>query len=140
MLVSHLRVSKLAGQTRGGALTGKCANTSNQLTWHSEHAERKALFILEQASLIASVAGHHKSGLPSKTIPMRLLFMTTEFNELLSLFRGDRPQIWILGDREQVLHIMNEFCVKQIAPDRARFMPLVPIVAAPGKFMTILER
>jgi hypothetical protein len=76
--------------------------------------------------------------------------MSTEFNELLSGFAGrlpeggnfddDKTQIWIIGSRDQVRHTMNEFCVKRIAPDRARFSPIIPAWFAPGKFMVILER
>ncbi len=65
--------------------------------------------------------------------------MTTEFNELLKTACDDRVQIWIIGTRDQVIHQMNEFTVKQIASDRARFTPLIP---APfeGKYMTVLVR
>jgi hypothetical protein len=66
--------------------------------------------------------------------------MCTEFNELLSVFASERAQIWIVGTREQVIQVMNELCVKQVAPDRALFMPLVPLVRLPGKFATKLER
>jgi hypothetical protein len=66
--------------------------------------------------------------------------MTTEFNELLSRFDGRRPQIWIFGTRDEVNHMINEFCVKRIAADRARFMPMIPLVSIPGWFFTILER
>ncbi|WNZ22167.1 hypothetical protein HJG54_04340 [Leptolyngbya sp. NK1-12] len=65
--------------------------------------------------------------------------MTTEFNALLKNPCDERVQIWIIGTRDQVIHQMNEFTVKQIASDRARFTPLIP---APfeGKYMTVLVR
>jgi hypothetical protein len=66
--------------------------------------------------------------------------MTTEFNELLSLSRGDKTQILVIGSREQVMHTLNEFYVKRIVPDRALLMPPIPIPSAPGKFLSVLER
>jgi hypothetical protein len=66
--------------------------------------------------------------------------MTTEFNELLSLLPDNKTQIWIVGNRDQVIHTMNELCVLRFVPDRAQFSPIVPALFAPGKFMTILER
>ncbi len=80
--------------------------------------------------------------------------MSTEFNELLPVCReeqpptefssskdhGDKTQIWIIGTREQVLHTINEFYVKQIANDRVKFTPIVPAPFAAGKYMTVLER
>jgi hypothetical protein len=65
--------------------------------------------------------------------------MSTEFNELLPAQHGDKTWIWIFGDRDQVIHTMNEFYVKRIATDRIHFTPIIP---APfeGKFMTILIR
>jgi hypothetical protein len=98
------------------------------------------LFILGQASLIASVAEESQIGFAPKTLPNEALPMSTEFNELLSFLHGDPAQILIIGTREQVLHLINEFCVKRIARDRAQFMPIVPLVSVPGRFMTILER
>jgi hypothetical protein len=71
--------------------------------------------------------------------------MTTELNQLLPGFSGKQPagekaQIWIIGTREQVVHLMNEFTVKQIATDRIKFTPIVPAPFAKGKYMTVLER
>jgi hypothetical protein len=76
--------------------------------------------------------------------------MTTELNQLLPDFPGKQPdgeqphgekaQIWILGTREQVRHLINEFTVKQIATDRIKFTPIVPAPFAKGKYMTVLER
>jgi hypothetical protein len=71
--------------------------------------------------------------------------MTTELNQLLPGFSGKQPhsekaQIWIIGTRDQVLHLINEFYVKQIANDRVKFTPIVPAPFAKGKYMTVLER
>jgi hypothetical protein len=74
--------------------------------------------------------------------------MTTEFNELLPVTYGDKAQVWIVGDRDQVLHLMNEFYVKKIASDpcgiceaaRASFTPIIPAPFASGKHMTVLVR
>jgi len=52
----------------------------------------------------------------------------------------DRPQVWIIGSRDQVIHLMNEFCVKKIASDRAKFTPIVPAPFAKDKFMMVLVR
>ncbi|MBI4782504.1 MAG: hypothetical protein HY785_14485 [Oscillatoriophycideae cyanobacterium NC_groundwater_1537_Pr4_S-0.65um_50_18] len=64
--------------------------------------------------------------------------MTTEFNELLPTSPGDRPQVWIIGTREQVMHLINDFYVKKVTSDRARFTPIVPAPFAVGKYMTVL--
>lgn len=66
--------------------------------------------------------------------------MTTEFNELLPVRAGDKPQIWIIGTREQVIHIINEFYVKQIANDRVKFTPLIPAPFDKDKYMAVLVR
>jgi hypothetical protein len=63
--------------------------------------------------------------------------MTTEFNELLPSSPEDAVQIWIIGSRDQVIHKMNEFHVRRLVPDRARFTPLIP-APVPGKVMTVL--
>ena len=34
--------------------------------------------------------------------------MTTEFNQLLPTHPADRPQLWIIGTRDQVNHLINE--------------------------------
>jgi hypothetical protein len=65
--------------------------------------------------------------------------MSTEFNERLSRPDDDRAQIWILGTREQVSHIVNEMHVRQMA-DRSQFSPLVPAPFAQGKYMSVLLR
>lgn len=66
--------------------------------------------------------------------------MTTEFNKLLPMRAGDKAQIWIVGTREQVSHLINEFYVKQIATDRVQFTPLIPAPSDRDKYMTVLER
>ncbi len=66
--------------------------------------------------------------------------MTTEFNELLPVPYGDKAQVWIVGSRDQVLHLINEFYVKKIASDRVNFTPIVPAPFASGKYMSVLVR
>ena len=66
--------------------------------------------------------------------------MSTEFNELLPIQHGDNAQVWIVGSRDQVLHLINEFYVKKIASDRAQFTPIVPAPFASGKYMSVLVR
>ena len=66
--------------------------------------------------------------------------MTTEFNELLSVPHGDKAQVWIVGTRDQVPHLINEFYVKKIASDRVNFTPIVPAPFASGKYMSVLVR
>ena len=65
--------------------------------------------------------------------------MSTEFNERLLSPHDDRAQIWIVGTREQVNHIINEMHVRQMA-DRSQFSPLVPAPFAQGKYMSVLMR
>ena len=66
--------------------------------------------------------------------------MTTEFNELLPVSPVEKAQVWIIGSREQVNHLINEFYVKQIANDRVKFTPIVPAPFAAGKYMSVLVR
>ena len=66
--------------------------------------------------------------------------MTTEFNKLLPVSHDEKPQIWIIGTREQVLHTMNELYVKRVAVDRAQFTPIVPAPFFSGKYMALLVR
>lgn len=66
--------------------------------------------------------------------------MSTEFNELLPVSAGEKAQVWIIGSRDQVIHLINEFYVKKIATDRVQFTPIIPAPFAPGKYMTVLER
>jgi hypothetical protein len=66
--------------------------------------------------------------------------MSTEFNELLASPHGNRAQIWIVGTREQVNHIISEMYVKQMTNDRNQFSPLLPAPFANGQYMTLLLR
>lgn len=66
--------------------------------------------------------------------------MTAEFNELLPVLADDKAQVWIIGNRDQVAHLMNEFYVKRIATDRVNFTPIIPAPFATGKYMTVLIR
>ncbi len=66
--------------------------------------------------------------------------MSSEFNELLQRPYGDEAQIWVVGSREQVNHIINEFRVKQMITDRSQFSPLIPAPLAPGKYMALMMR
>ena len=66
--------------------------------------------------------------------------MTTEFNELLPDSAEDKAQIWIIGSREQVNHLINEFYVRNLTNDRVKFTPIVPAPFAVGKFMSVLVR
>ncbi len=66
--------------------------------------------------------------------------MTTELNELLPTSAADKAQIWIIGTRDQVLHLMNECYVRKLATDRVKFTPIIPAPFAKGKYMTMLER
>ncbi|WAL58586.1 hypothetical protein [Thermocoleostomius sinensis] len=66
--------------------------------------------------------------------------MTGEWNSELPVQETERAQVWIIGNREQVTHLMNEFYVKRIATDRVQFTPIVPAPFATGKYMTVLVR
>ena len=66
--------------------------------------------------------------------------MSTEFNELLPMTHGDKAQVSIVGSRDQVQHLINEFYVKKIASDRVQFTPIVPAPFASGKYMSVLVR
>ncbi len=66
--------------------------------------------------------------------------MSTEFNELLPNPHDDRAQIWIVGSREQVNHIISEMYVQQLITDRRQFSPLVPSPFAQGKYLSVLIR
>jgi len=66
--------------------------------------------------------------------------MSTEFNELLPIQHGDKAQLWIVGTREQVTHLINECYVKKIATDRASFTPIIPAPFATGRYMSVLVR
>ncbi len=66
--------------------------------------------------------------------------MTSEFNELMSVSPVEKTQVWIIGSRDQVAHLINEFYVKRIATDRVQFTPIVPAPFAEGKYMSVLVR
>ncbi|MBW4463860.1 MAG: hypothetical protein KME07_00260 [Pegethrix bostrychoides GSE-TBD4-15B] len=66
--------------------------------------------------------------------------MSREFNELLPESLEQRAQIWIVGTREQVNHIISEMYVRQMIADRSQFSPMVPAPFAQGKFMSVLLR
>jgi hypothetical protein len=66
--------------------------------------------------------------------------MTTELNELLPVSPAEKPQVWIIGSRDQVNHLINEFYVKKLTSDRAKFTPIIPAPFAAGKYMSVLVR
>jgi hypothetical protein len=66
--------------------------------------------------------------------------MNAELNDLLPVLGGDKAQVWIIGTREQVLHLINECYVKKLASDRAKFTPIIPAPFAAGKYMSVLVR
>ncbi len=66
--------------------------------------------------------------------------MTSEFNERLPIAPDERAQLWIIGTRDQVIHLMNELYVRKVATDRVQFTPIVPAPFAAGKYMTVLVR
>ena len=66
--------------------------------------------------------------------------MTSEFNERLPIPAAEKAQIWIVGTREQVAHLIDECYVRRIATDRVQFTPIVPAPFAEGKFMSVLVR
>jgi hypothetical protein len=72
----------------------------------------------------------------------------TSFNERLPVPPAEKAQVWIVGDRDQVAHLIDEFYVRRIATDfpsetlreRTKFTPIVPAPFAKGKFMSVLVR
>jgi hypothetical protein len=58
----------------------------------------------------------------------------------LPYLRGEKAQIWIIGDREQVQHTINALYVCNFVTDRALFSPIFAAPFHPGKFMSVLER
>ena len=66
--------------------------------------------------------------------------MSTEFNERLRDPLEQKAQIWIVGSREQINHLINEMYVKQMITDRSQFSPLVPAPFAQGKYLSVLLR
>ncbi len=67
--------------------------------------------------------------------------MTSEFNTALPVAHDDeRAQIWIIGTRDQITQVMNEFCVRRVVSDRLHFTPIIPAPFFSGKYMTVLVR
>jgi hypothetical protein len=66
--------------------------------------------------------------------------MSSEFNERLPVAPDERAQLWIIGTRDQVIHLMNELYVRKVATDRVQFTPIIPAPFATGKYMTVLVR
>ena len=66
--------------------------------------------------------------------------MNAELNQLLPVQADERAQIWIIGTRDQVIHLMNECYVRKLASDRVQFTPIIPAPFASGKYMTVLVR
>ena len=64
----------------------------------------------------------------------------TSFNERLPIPPAEKAQIWIVGSRDQVEHLIDELYVRRIATDRTQFTPIVPAPFAEGKFMSVLVR
>ncbi|GAB4366305.1 MAG: hypothetical protein Kow00121_03630 [Elainellaceae cyanobacterium] len=52
----------------------------------------------------------------------------------------ERAQIWIIGSRDQIVHLMNEFYVRKLASDRVQFTPIIPAPFAAEKYVTVLVR
>ncbi|GAB4226363.1 MAG: hypothetical protein Kow00121_54590 [Elainellaceae cyanobacterium] len=66
--------------------------------------------------------------------------MTSEWNQQLPVASDDRAQVWIIGTRDQVVHLINECYVRKLASDRASFTPIIPAPFAAGKYMTVLVK
>jgi hypothetical protein len=66
--------------------------------------------------------------------------MTSEFNELLPVSPAEKAQIWLIGDRDQVAHLIDELYVRRVTTDRTKFTPIVPAPFAEGKYMSVLVR
>ncbi len=67
--------------------------------------------------------------------------MSSEIKALVRSHQGDsNAQIWIIGTRDQVIHLMNELYVKKVATDRAQFTPIIPAPFSEGKVMSVLTR
>jgi hypothetical protein len=69
----------------------------------------------------------------------------TRFDKLLSRAAAsdlaeERGQLWLIGTKEQVRHLINECYVKRMAIDRTQFTPIFPMPIIPGKFMSVLTR
>jgi hypothetical protein len=90
--------------------------------------------------MLHKLLGNHALSFSSQPTLAREIVMTTEFNELLPVPHGDKAQVWIVGSRDQVTHLINEFYVKKIASDRLNFTPIIPAPFASGKYMSVLVR
>ncbi|MBW4651947.1 MAG: hypothetical protein KME20_02650 [Kaiparowitsia implicata GSE-PSE-MK54-09C] len=67
--------------------------------------------------------------------------MSSEIKALVRSHQGEsNAQIWIIGTRDQVIHLMNELYVKKVATDRAQFTPIIPAPFIDGQYMTVLVR
>jgi hypothetical protein len=67
--------------------------------------------------------------------------MSSEIKALVRSHQGEsNAQIWIIGTRDQVIHLMNELYVKKVATDRAQFTPIIPAPFMDGQYMTVLVR
>ncbi|MBW4651724.1 MAG: hypothetical protein KME20_01495 [Kaiparowitsia implicata GSE-PSE-MK54-09C] len=67
--------------------------------------------------------------------------MSSEIKALVrSHQRESNAQIWIIGTRDQVIHLMNELYVKKVATDRVQFTPIIPAPFIDGQYMTVLVR
>jgi hypothetical protein len=90
--------------------------------------------------MLHKLLGNHALSFSSQPTLAREIVMSTEFNELLPVAHGDKAQVWIVGTRDQVTHLINEFYVKKIASDRLNFTPIIPAPFASGKYMSVLVR
>jgi hypothetical protein len=90
--------------------------------------------------MLHKLLGNHALSFSSQPTLAREIVMSTEFNELLPVPHGDKAQVWIVGTRDQVTHLINEFYVKKIASDRLNFTPIIPAPFASGKYMSVLVR
>jgi hypothetical protein len=90
--------------------------------------------------MLHKLLGNHALSFSSQPTLAREIVMSTEFNELLPVPHGDKAQVWIVGTRDQVTHLINEFYVKKIAIDRLNFTPIIPAPFASGKYMSVLVR
>lgn len=66
--------------------------------------------------------------------------MSTETNEGLPDAFEPKAEVWIIGTREQVQHIINELYVCRFITDRVLFSPIITAPFHPGKYMSVLGR
>jgi hypothetical protein len=138
---------KLANQTpvkpglEARSLTRRVDRTASQLTQLSvqggglgcAHLNRSHTLFMKVVGLCRCLKSFKRTHNEAKP-------MSTEFNELLQNPNANQPQIWVVGSREQVNHIINEFYVKRVITDRNQFSPMIPAPLAPGQYMTLLLR